>query len=233
MKTKNMKALLSATAVAAALVACFGLAACGSSAASSSAAATSASASSAAAASSEAASSASADAASSAASAAAAPGEAAGFTEIPIFEDEIVDFLHVNAVYFQPVPMTDGNGIEGYDLHLEADISAEENDYGFEVGGWVPYLTVDYKVIGSDGATAAEGTFMEMSASDGPHYGANIALPDAGTYTIDFTIHSPGDESYLIHSDAETGPGGLLDDVWGDGPLTVHYEGWNYVPQEW
>ena len=226
MKTKNMKALLSATAVAAALVACFGLAACGSSAASSSAAASNAASSTAAASTSSAAAS------SSAASAAAAPGEAAGFTEIPIFEDEIVDFLHVNAVYFQPVPMTDGNGIEGYDLHLEADISAEENDYGFEVGGWVPYLTVDYKVIGSNGATAAEGTFMEMSASDGPHYGANIALPNADTYTLEITIHSPADNNYLLHTDAETGPGAQSFDQtkW---PLVITYEGWDYTPQEW
>ena len=243
MRTKNMKALLSATAVAAALVACFGLAACGSSTASSSAAASNASASASSPAASTAASSTSASAAStsaaassaaasSAASAAAAPGEAAGFTEIPIFEDEIVDFLHVNAVYFQPVPMTDGNGVEGYDLHLEADISAEENDYGFEVGGWVPYLTVDYKVIGSDGNTAAEGTFMEMSASDGPHYGANIALPNADTYTLEITIHSPADNNYLLHTDAETGPGAKSFDEtkW---PLVVTYEGWDYTPQEW
>ena len=239
MEKKNIKALLSATAVAAALVACFGLAACGSSTASSAASAASSAASEAAsaasAAASEAASAASeatSEAASEAASAAAAPGEAAGFTEIPIFEDEEVGFLHVNAVYFQPVPMTDGNSIEDYDLHLEADIAALENNYGFGVGDWVPYLTVDYKVIGSDGKTAAEGTFMEMSASDGPHYGANIALPKADTYTLEITIHSPADNNYLLHTDAETGPGAKSFDE-TDWPLVVTYEGWDYTPQEW
>ena len=166
--------------------------------------------------------------------AAVAPGEAAGFTEYPIFEDEEVGFLNVSAVYFQPVPMSNGNeATEGFDIHLEADISALANDLGYGVGDWVPYLTVDYKIIGSDGEAAAEGTFMEMSASDGPHYGANIALPDADTYTVEFTIHSPEENGYLLHTDAETGPGGSFDTYFADGNLTVTFEGWDYVPQEW
>ncbi len=168
------------------------------------------------------------------ADAAAAPGEAAGFTEYPIFEDEEVGFLNLSAVYFQPVPMSNGNeSIDGFDIHLEADISALQNDLGFGVGDWVPYLTVDYKVVGSDGNTAAEGTFMEMSASDGPHYGANIALPNADTYSVEFTIHSPEENGYLLHTDAETGPGGSFDEYFADGNLTYTFEGWDYVPQEW
>ena len=162
--------------------------------------------------------------------------EDAGFEEIPIFEDEAAGFINVNAVYFQPVPMEGDQsiGIEGFNMHIEADVSAMENDLGYGVGDWIPYLTIDYKITNEDtGDVAAEGTFMHMAASDGPHYGANINLPDAGTYTIDFAIHSPAEEGYLIHSDAETGPCGLLDDVWGDGPLTVHFEGWDYIPQEW
>ena len=137
----------------------------------------------------------------------------AGFTEYPIFEDEQVGFMNVSAVFFQAVPMTAGATIkeqkaEDYDIHLEADISALENTLGYELGSWVPYLTVDYKV--TDGKeTKAEGTFMEMAASDGPHYGANIKLPDAGTYELTITIHSPADNDYLIHSDALTGPGGI------------------------
>ena len=232
-KTKNTKALL-ATMLVAALAACFGLAGCGGGSTSSASSADAAASSAAAATSSaaDAATSAADEASSAAAAPAAAPGEEAGFTEIPIFEDQEVDFLNVTAVYFQPVPMTDGTGIEDYDLHLEADISALENKYGFGVGDWVPYLTVDYKVIGSDGSTAAEGTFMPMSASDGPHYGANIALPKADTYNIEFTIHSPQDANYQLHTDAETGPGAESWDetTW---PLTVTYEGWDYTPQEW
>ncbi len=161
-----------------------------------------------------------------------APGDA-GFTEYPIFEDEEVGFLNVSAVYFQPVPMSDGNSPDDFDIHLEADISALENNLGFGVGDWVPYLTVDYKVTGSDGSTAAEGTFMEMSASDGPHYGANIKLPNADTYNVEFTIHSPAENNYLLHTDAETGPGGSFDDYFGEGNLKVTFEGWDYIPQEW
>ena len=168
------------------------------------------------------------------ADAATAPGDSAGFTEYPIFEDEEVGFMNLSAVYFQPVPMSGGNeNIEDYDIHLEADISALANDLGFGVGDWVPYLTVDYTVTGSDGEVAAEGTFMEMSASDGPHYGANIALPDADTYSLTITIHSPEENDYLLHTDAETGPGGSFDEYFADGNLSFTYEGWDYTPQEW
>lgn len=165
---------------------------------------------------------------------AAAAAEDAGFTEIPIFEDEEVGFLNVSAVYFQPVPMSGGNGnTEDFNIHLEADISALENTVGFGVGDWVPYLTVDYDVTASDGSTAASGTFMEMSASDGPHYGANVKLPNADTYSLKFTIHSPEENGYLLHTDAETGPGGSFDDYFGNGNLIVEHNGWDYVPQEW
>ena len=164
----------------------------------------------------------------------AADDQAAGFTEIPIFEDEELAFINLSAVYFQPVPMAPGQeSIEDFDLHLEADIAALENDLGYGVGDWVPYLTVDYKVVGSNGEVAAEGSFMPMAASDGPHYGANIKLPEADTYSITFTIHSPAENGYLIHSDAETGPGGVLEDVFGEGNLEYTFEGWDYIPQEW
>lgn len=230
MKTKNMKTLLSATAVAAALVACFGLAACGGSASSSAAASNASASASSAAASSAAASSAAASSAASSSAAAGAVGEEAGFTEYPIFEDVKAGFLNVSGVYFQPVPMTDGSTIEGKDIHIEADISALENNFGYGVGDWVPYLSIGYKVTAQDGNVVAEGTFMPMSASDGPHYGANIAMPGQGTYTLEFTINNPG-ESYLLHTDAETGPGATS---WDDGvswPLVVT-EQWDYVPVE-
>ena len=40
---------------------------------------------------------------------------------------------------------------EDADIHIEADISALENDLGYPVGEWVPYLTVDYKIEDQDG----------------------------------------------------------------------------------
>ncbi len=164
-------------------------------------------------------------------------GNDVGFEEITIFEDEEVSFINVNAVYFQPVPMSPGQeNYEDFDLHLECDVSAMDNKLGYGKGDWIPYLTIDYKVIGKDEKVAAEGTFMHMAASDGPHYGANIKLPDAGKYSLEFTIHSPAELGYMVHSDSETGPGGLLNDpeYWGNGNLVLRVDDcWDYVPQEW
>lgn len=156
-----------------------------------------------------------------------------GFDEFPIGEEVDVGIVHLAGVYFQPVEMEPsaeaGLSVEESNIHLEADISANENDLGYGVGDWIPYLTVDYKITGSDGNVAAEGTFMPMAATDGPHYGANIALPNADTYTVTFTIHSPEENGYLLHVDAETGVSGRF---WTE-PLVATIEGWEYVPQEW
>ena len=213
-QTKDLSSWLVALFACAALVACLGLAGCGDNSAASSSAA--------------------ADSSSAAAEEEAAPEVGGGFEETPIFEDvEAGGWLNVSAVYFQPVPMTDGSTIEGKDIHLEADIHAlAGNKFGFGEGDWVPYLTVSYKVTDKDDKVAAEGTFMEMSASDGPHYGANIALPDAGTYTIEITIGSPADNNYLLHTDAETGPGASSFDDGVKWPLVVS-ETWDYVPLEY
>ena len=170
----------------------------------------------------------------SSAGSATAPGDAAGFTEIPIFEDEKVEFINVSAVYFQPVPMAPGQETidKENEIHLEADVSALENKLGYGTGDWVPYLTIDYLVSDKDGKEVAKGTFMPMSASDGPHYGANIKMGESGSYKLKFTIHSPAEKGYLIHSDAETGPGAVLEDYFKDGNLTVEKD-WDYVKQSW
>lgn len=163
---------------------------------------------------------------------AAAPGENAGFTEIPIFENEEIDFLNVSAVYFQAVPMEPGqSSIEGFDIHLECDVSALENDLGYETGTWVPYMQVDYVVNDTNDEEVASGTFMEMNASDGTHYGANIAMPDAGEYKLKFIFHSPADNGYLIHT-GETGPGGTLEEHFTEGTLETEWMDWTYVPVE-
>nr|WP_315104038.1 iron transporter [uncultured Catonella sp.] len=165
---------------------------------------------------------------------AAAPGEEAGFTEIPIFEDEKVAFLNVSAVYFQPVPMSPGQEKidKENEVHLEADISALENKLGYGTGDWVPYLTIDYLVSDKDGKEVSKGTFMPMSASDGPHYGANVKMGESGSYKLKFTIHNPAENGYLIHSDAETGPGDVLETYFKDGNLMVEKD-WDYVKQSW
>jgi uncharacterized protein involved in high-affinity Fe2+ transport len=159
-----------------------------------------------------------------------APGEEAGFIEYPLGDDHVLGPLNVAGVYFQPVdmePASAGLRASEADMHLEADISAAENDLGYGVGDFVPNLTVKYEIIRSTGEKV-EGNFMPMNASDGPHYGANIKLPGpggAGTYTVKFFIQNPEAQGYVLHVDQETGVPGRF---WG-APLlaewTVDYAG--------
>lgn len=159
-----------------------------------------------------------------------APGEAAGFLEYPIGDDQVVEWLNVAAVYFQPVPLEPvGMGLapENSDIHIEADISAAaENKVGFGAGDWVPYLTVRYQ-IAKDGKVQ-EGTFMTMNASDGPHYGANIKLDGAGTYSVKFLIESPEKNGHYLHVDKVTGVEGRF---WRE-PLEVSWN-FDYIPRQW
>ena len=240
-QSKTGKKLLACFAVSAVMVASLGLAACGSSSTSSAAASASAASASAEAASAEAASSEAAESEEASASGAGAVGEQAGFTELQVentdgeaFEDVDLGPFSVSAVWFQPVPMSDGTTIEGYNLHLEADVAANlDNGLGIEEGLWVPYMTVDYTITDSkSGDEVASGTFMEMSATDGPHYGANVALPDSGVYNITLSFASPQENSYQLHTDSETGDG-LSFDAWKDGPIEYTFENWDYMVQDW
>ena len=230
-QTKKMKRLMACFAVSAVMVASFGLAGCGGSSTASTAAS----------AASTAAESESSESAETSAPAAGAVGEEAGFTELQVentdgepFEDVDLGDFSVSAVYFQPVPMSDGTTIEGYNLHLEADVAANlNNGLGIEEGLWVPYMSVDYTITDAEsGETAASGTFMEMSATDGPHYGANIALPESGVYNITFAFKSPQEQGYQLHTDSETGEG-LNFDAWKDGPIEYTFENWDYIVQDW
>ena len=177
---------------------------------------------------------------------AAAPGQQAGFEEFPVGDDLEISWddkaggstLNVAGVYFQPVDMEPtGSGLAAADasFHIEADISAGENNVGYEIGTYVPQLTVDYEITPADanaekkeGANYAAGTFMDMNASDGPHYGANVKLTEAGSYKVKFTIKSPEAKGWLLHTDAETGVEGRF---WSE-PLVAEWD-WDYVPQEW
>jgi uncharacterized protein involved in high-affinity Fe2+ transport len=160
----------------------------------------------------------------------AGPGDVAGFEEFPIGDDIELGPLNVAGVYFQPVDMEPaGNSLAAADsdVHLEADISALPNDLGYGVGGFVPYLTVNYEIISEDG-TKSEGSFMPMTASDGPHYGANLKIGPAGTYTIRFIIENPEAQGYLLHVDQETGVTGRF---WTE-PLVAEWE-FDWVPRVW
>ncbi len=155
-----------------------------------------------------------------------------GFVEHDIGDEQQAGFLAVNGVYFQAVDMKSGEGNTqkgaDYTMHIEADIAAMDNNLGFVVDQFVPGLTVDYEIV--DQATkqvATSGTFMQMNASDGPHYGANINLTKASTYTARFIIHSPAENNYYIHTDEDTKPGETLQKYWkNDKPLTVEFKDW-------
>ncbi|MDR1510400.1 MAG: iron transporter [Synergistaceae bacterium] len=165
--------------------------------------------------------------------AAPAPGEAVGFEEFPIGDDQVVGPLNIAGVYFQPVDMEPA-GLGGIpksqaDMHLEADISAAEgNDLGYGVGDFVPNLTVRYSAQKKGSDKIIEGAFMPMSASDGPHYGNNVKLDGAGTYKITFIIENPEKQSYLLHVDKETGVPGRF---WKE-PIVVSWD-FDYIPRNW
>ena len=163
----------------------------------------------------------------------------AGFQEYPVGDQQIaqgkdgVNELDVSVVYFQPVDMEPaGMGLKASDasFHLEADVAGlEGNTLGYGVGDFVPGLTIDYKIALKDGSgTPVTGTFMQMNASDGPHYGANIKLDQAGEYTVTLTIHSPEENGWVLHVDPETGVKGRF---WTQ-PIELTWD-WDYTPQEW
>ena len=159
-------------------------------------------------------------------------GRAAGFTEYPIGDEVQMEGLNIAAVYFQPVEMEPtekaGLGPNETDIHLEADIHAlKDNQTGFGFGEWIPYLTVKYRLKNLDSGQEQEGTFMPMSASDGPHYGSNIKMMGAGKYQLTFVIESPEKQGYLLHTDKETGVPGSF---WRK-PMEVSWE-FNYLPRK-
>jgi uncharacterized protein involved in high-affinity Fe2+ transport len=107
-------------------------------------------------------------------------------------------------------------------MHMEADISAGENDLGYGVGDFVPYLTVQYEIVKTSTNESVEGTFMPMNASDGPHYGATVKLPGSGgpgEYKVRFLIQNPEAQGYVLHVDQATGVPGRF---WGT-PLVAEW----------
>ena len=144
-----------------------------------------------------------------------------------------VGFMNIAAVYFQPVDMAPaGNALAKEDAtcHIEADITANSDLYGFGKGNWVPYLTINYVVKDAEGTVKAEGSFMPMNAADGPHYGANIKLDEGSGYSLSLSIINPGENGYLLHIDPETGVEGNFETDWTE-PLEVTFDNWDFAVQ--
>ena len=127
-----------------------------------------------------------------------------------------------------------GMGLKAADasFHLEADIHANQKgtELGYGKGDFVPDLTVNYDIIDkTSNKSVGSGTFMQMNASDGPHYGANVKLDKAGAYKLVLKIESPEKKGWMLHVDPETGVKGRF---WTE-PIEVTFPDWNYTPQEW
>lgn len=163
--------------------------------------------------------------------------DSAGFEEVPVGpdQDQEVGPLMVGAVYFQPVDMEpSGMGLKAADasFHLEADIHANKKGtkLGYGKGDFIPDLTVNYSIIDkSTNKSVQSGTFMQMNASDGPHYGANIKLDQAGSYKLKLSIESPAKKGWMLHVDKETGVTGKF---WTE-PIEVTFDNWDYTPRQW
>jgi len=119
--------------------------------------------------------------------------------------------LIIAASYLQPVkmsPVVPGPPSDPAhnDVHLEADIHAGNDEgHGFQPGDWMPYLTVSY-LLGKKGSDWHDfGTFMVMTASDGPHYGANVKLDGPGKYTLTLKIAPPPYNAFFRHTTKQTG----------------------------
>ena len=131
--------------------------------------------------------------------------------EQPAGEPVDMHGLQIMAVYLQPVvlePMMPGQEAARSDIRLEADIHATaDNDNGFAEDDWIPGLKVTYTLTKKGSPWTATGTIHPMAASDGPHYGANLALDGPGAYDLLFHLEPPSATGFMRHTDKETGVG--------------------------
>src|SRR3546814_2183376 len=109
--------------------------------------------------------------------------------------------MEVGAVYLQPVEMDPPGMMRAAaesDVHLEADISAtEDNRNGWQEGSFVPYLSIHYTLRKKGSDEVVEGDFHPMVANDGPHYGDNVKLLGPGKYQLTYKIRSEEHTSEL------------------------------------
>lgn len=128
--------------------------------------------------------------------------------EQPAGEPIEVHGLQIMAVYLQPVvmePAMPSQEAAGSDIHLEADIHATADNDRFAEDDWIPGLKVTYTLTKKGSAWKATGTLHPMIASDGPHYGANLALDGPGAYDLLFHVEPPSATGFMRHTDKETG----------------------------
>ncbi len=144
--------------------------------------------------------------------------------EYPIGKPQLKAGMEIAAVYLQPIEM-DPPGLMRRagesDIHLEADIrAAKDNPNGFSDGDFIPYLEIAYELTKLGDPATITGVFMPMVASDGPHYGDNVALKGPGKYRLALKIAPPDSAQahFGRHVDKETGVAAWF------APFTVEYD---------
>jgi uncharacterized protein involved in high-affinity Fe2+ transport len=127
--------------------------------------------------------------------------------EWPIGEDVVKNHITIAAVWLPAVGMAGMPEPSSDVIHLEADIHATaDNPNGFAKDEFVPYLKIKYELSDAKGGKLLQsGDLMPMVASDGLHYGANIAKPGPGTYRLVYKIEPPSSGGLGRHVDAATG----------------------------
>ncbi len=132
----------------------------------------------------------------------------AGFREYPIGDEMVKNAVQVAAVWLPSVQMEGMGGLSDSDvIHLEADVRATEgNPNGFAKDEFVPYLKIAYTISPAGGGPPVhQGELIPMVARDGLHYGANIAMPRAGSYRLTYEVAPPSAGGLGRHSDPATG----------------------------
>lgn len=131
----------------------------------------------------------------------------AGFREYPIGDEVVKNHLLIAAVWLPSVGMAGMPAPTEDVIHLEADIKGTaDNPNGIAKDEKVAYLRVKYDLRDArTGASLQSGDLMPMRASDGLHYGANIAKPAPGDYRLVYTIEPPAPGGLGMHSDPATG----------------------------
>jgi periplasmic iron binding protein len=129
---------------------------------------------------------------------------------VPLGEPIVQQGLRVAAGYLPgpvsiepPVPLPDGPLV----VHLQVEVEAVKgNVYGFDPQDSVPYLRLPFQLVHDGSGRRVEGTLLPMVSRDGFHYGAPVALPAPGVWTLSVEIRAP--EGLGRHTDPRSGVAG-------------------------
>jgi len=121
----------------------------------------------------------------------------------PVFQQGLritAGYVPAPVVLEPPAPAVDGPAV----LHLQVEVDATRgNPYGLDAEDSVPYLRLPFQLVHEATGRRVEGTLAPMVSRDGFHYGATVALPTGGGWTLNVEIRPP--EGLTRHTDPRTG----------------------------